>query len=766
MKIALALVFISLSCIGTPSGGYERRTHQTLTNEAVLASILNDERTLSKLGIRRTVESQRQKYLDSKKIRRTILDLIVLGSDYEDDFPPGPIYHFFDPTTGLPLRLNAVDYPGGEDAVRAVNLVTGASPDWAISGVSASTYLPDNNYSFSKARTYFHASATADTSEVRDGNRAKLFEALGRIIHHIEDMAQPQHVRNDNHLSDNNVDAFCEESNWTQLVEVAAFCQKYKRLRRFSLYEAWTDRSDIGDLPTASYAPVYPDRTATTDGVASFPDARAFWTNAGKGMADYTNRNFLSENTLERAPPTLQSSYDIDVRTLCTGAVPPCADFPGPWPADEYVTFFTSAVDDRLRPETGLVEHRFAGSASIFDAEFVTAGEKRVPGLNRFTFAFDHKLLLPRAVGYSAGLINYFFRGDIEVAPPDENVYAVADTSAASCQPVCGFTKLKMKLRNATYKEVMGPGTLVAVARYWRNRCYLPDLSGDFGGPAFDGNVCRDKNESTVVSKPVAIQGLDSKNLVPMEFIFDSLTPIPFSASDLDLQVVFRGQLGAEQDAVAVSTVDVNEPQYVAVGNITDWAFDDRATPAVWRPVSNATTPYNTSYPVNAVALSLADPATVGHPLATIATLAIGQHAQIGFLPPAPVDQEKYHLWLTTGPIPGGDPYVPEANTPIPVDEFKLREGSPDTFGAVCPVMLARGVYRQAFRYFMQIVHHIFANKEGAGARTLKSETPASKLSPSDCSHMPPPGTGGFWDFSVMTPPFGPTNEARWTINF
>jgi hypothetical protein len=761
--LVFALAVIVALFAGNESIAYERRTHQNLTRDAVLSSVLADESRRAKLGIRWPVGSTREQFANSKKIRLTPLDLVVLGSDYEDDFPPGPIFHFFDPTTRSPLHLEAADYPGGELFVLAMNAVTGPSPNWAIAGDSGTSLL-GNVYSFAKARDYFYASTTASLGAERDGNRAKLFESLGRIVHHVEDMAQPQHVRNDNHLSDNHTDFLCKDRWWTGNGNALLICNQYKSLRRFSLYESWTDRLDIGELPTAGYAPVYPDRDATPDGVASFPNAEAFWTNAGKGMADYTNRNFLSENTLLREPPILDGVYDVDLRTLCTGAQPPCADFPGPWPADEYVTFYTSVVDDRLRPETGLISHPFASSASIFDAEFQVAGEQRVTGLNRFTFAFDHKLLLPRAVGYSAGLINYFFRGEIAVAPPDENVYAVADASSGSCQPVCGFTKLKMKLRNATYRQEMGPGTLIAVARYWRNRCYSTDLSGDYGGPGFQGSSCRDKIDTVSVSIPVTIQRLDSTQLVPMEFTFDAMSPIPFGISDLDVQVVFRGKLGAEDDAVAVSTVDVGETQYFAVGNITDWAFDDMAATPVWLPVGPLT-PLNASYAINDIALSLADPAAAGRPLATIDSLGAGRHAQLAFLPPAPADSEKYHFWLTTSAA-GNNSYPPEQNVGVPVDEFKLREGPPDTYGTICPVTPERGVYRQVFRYYSQIVHHQVGAKDASTTSVVKSEAAAGKLSPADCWHAPPAGSGGFWDLSVMVPRFAPANEARWTVNF
>lgn len=57
----------------------------------------------------------------------------------------------------------------------------------------------------------------------------------------------------------------------------------------------------------------------------------------------------------------------------------------------------------------------------------------------------------------------------------------------------------------------------------------------------------------------------------PREFEFTFEQEIPINASDLYLQVVFRGVLGQEQDAVVVATHDISEPTYFSVMNSTDY---------------------------------------------------------------------------------------------------------------------------------------------------------------------------------------------------
>src|SRR5262249_25696205 len=148
---------------------------------------------------------------------------------------------------------------------------------------------------------------------------------------------------------------------------------------------------------------------------------------------------------------------------------------------------------------------------------------------NRFTFATDYELLIPRAVGYSAGLINYFFRGNMEISLPDEGVYSIVDHGPEGCGNPCGFRTLKLKLKNLTAgsdlpdQGQMGDdnsaGNLWAVAKYHLNMCYQPDLSGEDGGSQFNGNSCRSPNEYVSVSAPHPVGKVSGDD--PQQLTFD-----------------------------------------------------------------------------------------------------------------------------------------------------------------------------------------------------------------------------------------------------
>jgi hypothetical protein len=108
---------------------------------------------------------------------------------------------------------------------------------------------------------------------------------------------------------------------------------------------------------------------------------------------------------------------------------------------------------------------------------------------------------------------------------------------------------------------------------------------------------------------------------------------------------------------------------------------------------------------------------------------------------------------------------LPEDNLEFPVDEFFSDESS-GLYLRTCQVTLERGVYRQFFRYYPQVVHGIIDQgghvvggpDERAGGRAPKYG--------SDCYYAPSPGSGGLYDVSYLTPPFTPSNAKQWDIRF
>jgi hypothetical protein len=744
-RIGLLLLIATLASKSTIA--YEIRSHMELSQIAAAMSVLGDDARRKRLGVLFPIDSRNlsQQFQASDKHYYSVLELIRRGSAWEDNFPPGPVYHFFNPRTNSPLYIDPSTYSVevGQTFLPIINASTRISPDWALNGQGALVPPFTNPYSWMAAREYMFLGAVGDSS-----SQGKLFESIGRMVHHIQDMAQPQHVRNDNHLSHETADSICET------LAFYPWCTAYHLVRRPSLFESWIDAQLLHQplQPIDTYRAAYPGVGDPPDGIAVFSSARLFWANAGRGIADYTNRNFYSAGTLDIAPPEAGQPYEIELSVLCSSTAPPCPSF---GIGDERVTFFPSVVDDQFR--TDVTHNYFAKSASIFDPEFYSATSKRLESLNRFTFEATKQFVLPRAIGYSAGLINYFFRGDMEISAPDEGVYAIADTSDAGCTFPCGFGKIKLKLRNITPgEEPMGRGELAAVARYHTNDCYKRTLAGEYGGPAFlEGAQCRSAMEAIAVSERILVGDLQIPVASKAAFSFDfSRSPIPINASDLTLSIVFRGKLGSEEDAVVVATANVSEPNFIAAANVTDYIYDDVGDKKYHRlPYGNARLPVS----VEQVGIGFAGASA---PIATIPVLSGGQFARLAILSDV---GDLSAIVFHSG--------VHDPDWTLQTEEFGLDVS--DKYVRSCPLFESRGLFWEYLFFWHREVDNGDNAIEGSDQLAPPASNPTGRLVASGGKRQAQPKyaykcsvpSGGFYDLSSMQP-FDVNQALTWSIRF
>jgi hypothetical protein len=206
---------------------------------------------------------------------------------------------------------------------------------------------------------------------------------------------------------------------------------------------------------------------------------------------------------------------------------------------------------------------------SIFDEDLASMGFDWTFTLNRFNYLSAQSFLIPRTVGYSAGLIDHLLKPSIRIDPPALGAYAYNDHATNA-----GFDSVRARITNATPDAALGGGELVLIAKYHVNQCYQPDLSGEFSTDSA-GNLIppagcdnyRTADESMLVSAPQTVS-LASGQSIELKFTFPS--PIPVNATDLFLQALYRGPVGSNAEGVAVGTKDLAEPTFIAVFNATD----------------------------------------------------------------------------------------------------------------------------------------------------------------------------------------------------
>ncbi|MHB8883413.1 MAG: phospholipase C/P1 nuclease family protein [Thermodesulfovibrionales bacterium] len=542
---------------------------------------------------------------------RTIQEWLEKGSNWEDNNPRW-LNHFYDPRSGQGLT----------------DMVSGRpSLEWGRDYWS-------NDWNWKKARQFYYFALTQSSEDKRQAKYAAVFRSLGHIIHLIHDLAVPAHVRNDSHPY--------KTDNYFQ--------------QQRDMYEKYTNAaiSPENGLPKLKYDG-YPAVDLTT-----FNNFEAFWIGGGgKGLAEFTNRSFLSHDT-----NIDDAKYQAPVPT---GEWITKETIIDPWMGSmEFeVKYLQGYVADNYRPELSSPITRLA-AFSYFDFEMQKYGyDQRVYSLNNKIHQEYSDFLIPRSVGYSAGLLNYFFRGDIrleyttdptpgyvianktdedmdgliqilydnksdkrevymsgnfsikankssdifnitspadakepgkytlvfkgtmgnekgavagyvtsrllEITPPEQFIYSLVDAS----KPDPYFRTVRAKVKNASTSEQMGSGTVQAIAKYKL-----------------------DTYDAGFIYSMSASQAIDlSSNAVEIEFNFEN-DPIPLDVTDLYLEIVFKGTIGSETNAVASGVKDISEPTPIDLFNDTDKSCVN----GNWYPTAGAIDLMDTSSPKDHIA--------------------------------------------------------------------------------------------------------------------------------------------------------------------
>lgn len=547
--------------------------------------------------------------------------------------------HFYDPF--FKRALNIADQPPLGETERAVDWATGYFDSFGWSGSPLPSSITRNHFNVRTARESFYRAFTGLTNEgtpigpATDGEKtltelsqlrraylASAFRSLGNVIHLVQDMGQPQHTRNDFHTPLHSKSRKMYETYINDraklTINFSGSTEEVEKLTPlvYSGYSVVPSFARYTDFFSTS-------RTATSENLNELKE--------GKGLADFSNREFFSEGTNlgsndYKSPPndvsvykpektTIETKLGIKDHFLLKRDVKDNVGLPQPLVALTTVSAWSDALTElSFDPEYSLTKNNYDAQANI---------------------------LVPASVAYSAGLLNYFFRGRLQLRGPDEHIFSIIDHATrhtagfgpdrkpinSETGEVFGFSKFKIKVRNATPSIVppgstaaaavaqnMTDGFLQAVVKYNVNFCYKPDLTGQFPPEAFpdDGSTVQidplktwsncsmtkyltgeegipsniklddwtDQHELVSVSKRIPVGAGGEVNEVPKDdfhlFTFDFKDdPIPINARNVQLQIIYRGKLGSgdtvEEDAIAVRTAQIPEPTFLTITNNLDY---------------------------------------------------------------------------------------------------------------------------------------------------------------------------------------------------
>ncbi|MGD9853036.1 MAG: hypothetical protein AB7T38_17445 [Nitrospirales bacterium] len=247
--------------------------------------------------------------------------------------------------------------------------------------------MGDQEWSWNDAREYYFKALTSETKAERDENWGKTFRALGQVMHLLQDSANPSHVRNDLHAFDDGLHDYMARHSVTAALGNNTFSPDPSMLEEASL--AGPNGEPFANLfDREKYHGSAPEATLGTD----------------IGVTEYTNANFFSDDTI----PGQGSIFGTDIKHPTVAELVPA---PSPSP---YLTL--SRLGSPAFP--GARAAKLTGNEAV--ARFLlTNTHLDLLGqlqLDDAVYEGQSINLIPRAVGYSAAVLDYFFRGDLQVA--------------------------------------------------------------------------------------------------------------------------------------------------------------------------------------------------------------------------------------------------------------------------------------------------------------------------------------------------------------
>jgi hypothetical protein len=387
---------------------YDLRTHGSISDRSFDAS-QGTARYLNEMGIGpddvfdRPAVTPPGQLADFTNLG-TVRGWLTEGAIREDDYQPHPL---LETIFGCEPPLNppsAIDRPvhhffdvqrGGAGLTLSGGL---PAPDWALGVQGRGPANDQNHFSLPDARVYQVRALTESSRDGRDRNTALLFRTLGHVIHVLQDMAQPQHTRNDPHpRCDSTLLRFVtgDRSWYEAYVEKRATNQPYRG-------------RGVVPLVLSGYGPV------------GFQRYHDYWANvSGTGLAEFSSRNFFSARTNLGAFSLLGDSCGGLPQPVCEPGAYRTEDFEFTTPTlsgdplTGRVRFFLRDLADPLTGQ--VVQDVRVSSRSLWDQHLETNQQRPKFSLNTYTYDSIADVLLPRAVGYSAGFLDYFFRGRLDV---------------------------------------------------------------------------------------------------------------------------------------------------------------------------------------------------------------------------------------------------------------------------------------------------------------------------------------------------------------
>lgn len=308
------------------------------------------------------------------------------------DDTPRFLNHFYNPMTnqGLSDNTEGPFYLFGFQGTPLDSFTWASTRN--VGGTAA-----QNKDTWQNARDYQYSALTVASKTEREKNFAHTFESVGQVIHLLQDLSQPSHTRNDNHYKKRYIEnygkAHYDTLNFPGSAIVAPL--DWEGAGFTKLQDFW----DRGFYTGASAAPLDNDNGQQT-----------------LGLSEYSHGNFLSEDRLygellfSNYPfPSLYSSTNFStLKTNPTAGVQQVLLRDGTSANRIMISKVADGIAVTNHAALSFLGFKTMRTLGKVDALGVSIADDNV-------LAEYHSLLIPKAVAYSGGAIDYFFRGKLKL---------------------------------------------------------------------------------------------------------------------------------------------------------------------------------------------------------------------------------------------------------------------------------------------------------------------------------------------------------------
>jgi hypothetical protein len=358
----LLLIIISISFIYvTPNLALETATHRAINKRIADKNSMIDQFSLHQYLIKYL---GMQDGVDTKFNYFSIGLWLEFGAE-EEDTTPRYLRHFLNPINNQGLTWNSKTYPSARD--------------WALMPVGSQGFT--GNFSWNDARQYYYTALTSADKATRETNFAKTFQAVGQVMHLVQDMSVPAHTRSNSHGSG---DVY---ERWFLNPDVPLISSySVKSTSYFTIADSSLLIPNLFD--TGQYDGSNPGITTSSSSI---------------GLAEYTNANFLSAGTIFKGFTYPAYSPGITVTE-------------NPENIGNKEVLYLKKIGD------GEAINYFARAGRFYRK--LPADYKALELMVDDNKVHENyaQFLLPRAIGYSSQVLSYFFRGQLEVEMGDGNL--------------------------------------------------------------------------------------------------------------------------------------------------------------------------------------------------------------------------------------------------------------------------------------------------------------------------------------------------------